>query len=62
MEVFDLSGRRIGTIVEGELQGGAHSIIWDLTDSSGLPVPAGVYHVRMTAPGYEGTSSVVVLR
>ena len=62
LEVFDLSGRKVGVLVDGDLLQGPHSVIWDLTDSSGAPVPSGVYHMRLTAGGFVETSPVVVLR
>lgn len=62
VEVFDLAGRRVATVHQGELQSGNHSLIWDLTDASGARVPAGVYHVRVSAPAFTDTRSVMVLR
>ena len=62
VDVFDLLGRKIGTLLDADLQPGAHSLVWDLTDGNGDIVPAGIYHLRLSTAGFSGTSSVMVLR
>ena len=46
VEAFDLSGRRVRTLVQGEERAGARDLIWNLADDSGRRVPAGFYLVR----------------
>ena len=62
IDVFDLSGRKIVTIHDGELQSGDHDIMWDLTDGQGSTVPAGIYHLRLSTTGFSDSKSVMVLR
>jgi hypothetical protein len=62
LEVYDLGGRKVTTLVNQEMQAGIHSIVWDITDASGRTVPAGVYHVRLSTAGFSEVSSVMVLR
>ncbi|MCK5065472.1 MAG: T9SS type A sorting domain-containing protein, partial [Candidatus Fermentibacteraceae bacterium] len=62
IDVFDLSGRKISTIHNGELQSGDHSIMWNLTDGHGNIVPAGVYHLRLSTSEFTDSKSVMVLR
>jgi hypothetical protein len=62
LDVYDLTGRRVATLLSADLEAGAHSLVWDLTDSRGSSVPAGVYHIRLTAPGFSGVTPVMVLR
>jgi hypothetical protein len=47
LEIFDLLGRKITTVVNGELEAGNHSIIWDGKDSYGNPVSSGIYFYRL---------------
>ena len=42
-EVFDLSGRKIRTLVEAEFSPGTHPVIWDGKDDTGLESPSGLY-------------------
>ena len=59
MEVFDLSGRRVATIVSGILTAGRHTARWDGRDEGGRAVGAGVYLVRLTAGGRTFSARVI---
>ena len=47
LEVFNLLGQRIATLVDGERSAGSHVAVWDATDASGRAVGAGVYVYRL---------------
>jgi hypothetical protein len=51
MEVLDILGRRIKTLLDAQLDGGAHSIAWDLRNDSGQRVPSGTYWCRLSSSG-----------
>lgn len=51
LEVFDLSGRRASTLVRSALEPGRYSVQWNGVGEDGAPVRAGLYFVRLTAPG-----------
>jgi hypothetical protein len=58
--VFDVSGRRIRALYEGELPAGAQTLTWDGENDDGNPVADGVYFTRLeTATGSE--SRVITL-
>jgi uncharacterized membrane protein len=50
LAVFDLSGRRVATLVQGEQSPGRHSATWDGREAGGERVAAGVYFARLTTP------------
>ena len=60
--VYDLSGRLIRKLLEGEHTEGVDEATWDGSKESGSPVESGVYFLRMTAPGFEGTRRVLLIR
>lgn len=61
LQVFDLSGRVVRTLQQGDLPAGSHSLIWDGADSRGTMVPGGVYFYRLsTTEGTVSRSCVVV--
>lgn len=62
LQVFDLSGRVVNTLHRGELLPGNHTVIWDGTDTRGLPVPGGIYFYRLQTPDGTATRSCVVIR
>lgn len=49
LEVFDVSGRRIRQLADGEYPAGQHTIPWDGRNGAGSRVGAGTYFVRLQA-------------
>jgi hypothetical protein len=47
LEVFDVAGKRIKTLVDRSMVAGRHSEMWDGTDNNGNPVPSGIYIYRL---------------
>jgi len=43
LDIYDVLGRKVKTLVNRETSAGAHSITWDGTDNSGSVVSSGVY-------------------
>jgi hypothetical protein len=54
LQIFDVSGRVLQTVLNESRAAGEHQVRWDGRSSSGK-VPAGVYFARLSTP--EGTSS-----
>jgi hypothetical protein len=57
VEVFDLAGRLVDTVVRGELTAGRHEVAWTTED-----VANGVYLIRLTADGAVKMQRMVVSR
>jgi len=63
LAIHDLAGRRVRTIVPGEMRGpGAQSESWDGRADDGTTLPAGVYLVRMVTDGTVLSRRLVWLR
>lgn len=62
LEVFDLAGRRVRTLVSGETGAGDHHVVWDGTDSRGHAMSAGVYLYRFEALGSAQVGRMTLLR
>ena len=60
LEVFNVLGQRIATLVDGERSGGLHTVEWDGTDAAGQAVGAGVYIYRLSS-GDQAVSRRMVL-
>jgi len=61
ISVFDLAGRRIATLHQGELGVGEHNVTWNGRTSAGSPAPAGQYmYVLKTATGQVSRSMVLL--
>ena len=59
IRVYDLAGRIVRTLVEGEADPGEHVIVWDGTTDSGKRAASGVYFVKMEGRGDAGVFSEV---
>ena len=55
IQVYDLLGRRVETIFEGNVGEGAHQVVYRPAN-----LAAGVYHLRLTGKGIEQTRPLVV--
>jgi hypothetical protein len=62
LEVFDVSGRRVTSLVGGQVPPGRHRVTWDRCTDSGEAVGPGVYFLRMKAGDFVATRKVVILR
>ncbi len=47
LQVFDIRGRLVKTLVQGDLPAGAHSISWDGRNDVGLKVSSGTFFYRL---------------
>jgi len=62
LDVFDVSGRHVATLVDGSIEPGRHARTWDGRDAAGRRVAAGVYFVRLEAGTFTGLKKMVRLR
>ena len=51
LDVFNVLGQRVATLVDGEHLTGFHSVHWDATDRFGRSVASGVYLYRLLVDG-----------
>ena len=51
LEVFNVLGQRIATLVDGARPAGSHTASWEATDAGGRAVAAGVYLYRLSGGG-----------
>jgi hypothetical protein len=61
IEVFDLAGHRVRTLVDGWQETGEHEIALLVRDGSVRPMSPGVYFVRITAAGESRSLRLVAL-
>lgn len=62
VSVFDLSGRAVRTLASGRWPAGEGALTWNGTDDAGRRVGAGVYVVRLDAPGFHEERRIVWTR
>ncbi|MFB3907538.1 MAG: FlgD immunoglobulin-like domain containing protein [Candidatus Eisenbacteria bacterium] len=62
IEIEDVTGRRVRTLVDARMDPGPHEVVWDGRDDADRPVASGVYWVRMATEGFESNRKMVVLK
>lgn len=62
IEILDITGRSVRSLVRGVRDAGAHRVLWDGTNDAGREIASGVYFARMRAGGAEETTKLVLLR
>jgi hypothetical protein len=63
LEVADVTGRRVATVLDGCFEPGLHEAVWDARDARGASVAAGVYVYRLVVDGrFAIARRLVVLR
>jgi ligand-binding sensor domain-containing protein len=62
LEIYDVTGRRVRSLVRGELDTGVHEQVWDGTDDAGRPVTSGVYLCRLAAGKFAISRKMILIR
>jgi hypothetical protein len=62
VDVFDVAGRRVTSLVDTSRSAGMGFVRWDGRDDSGRAVAAGVYFIRARAAGETQTKRLVLVR
>ena len=60
--LYNLSGQKIRTLVEGERPAGTYSVTWDGRDDAGRDVASGVYLCRMESGGLSTVRKMLLVR
>jgi FlgD Ig-like domain len=60
--VFDVLGRRVATLADGELQAGRYRVAWNGRAQDGNHVVPGIYFVKVDGAGAHRNSKLVVVR
>ena len=62
LSIYDVSGRHLRTIVEGEIPVGNHLAVWDGRDKQGNPMTSGIYFYRLIAGDQAETRRLILTR
>jgi hypothetical protein len=62
LEVYDIVGRKVRTLVSEAVTAGTKRVIWDGCNSDGAAVASGVYFYRITASDFSETRKMLLLK
>lgn len=60
--VYDVLGRRVRTLVEGEKTIGSYTVTWDGRNDLGQEMPSGTYLLRMVAGEFTATRKMMLIK
>jgi hypothetical protein len=62
LEVFNMLGQKVKTLLTGRLPKGGHTVEWDATNHCGEKVASGVYYYRLASAEQSQTRKMVLLK
>ncbi|NQT98350.1 MAG: T9SS type A sorting domain-containing protein, partial [Candidatus Marinimicrobia bacterium] len=60
--IYDLLGRRVLTLTDGQYTAGQHTLIWNGRNSNGVPVSSGTYFVVARSAGNRQVNKLFLLK
>ncbi|MBN1211730.1 MAG: T9SS type A sorting domain-containing protein [candidate division Zixibacteria bacterium] len=62
LDIFDITGKPVGSLYDGYLRAGEYSFTWNASDFSGKALPSGVYLYRLQADDVTLNRKMVLLK
>lgn len=62
LEIYDVNGRLVQSLVQGPVAAGEHVAVWDGRDAQGREVGSGVYFARLATPEMVDEAKITVRR
>jgi hypothetical protein len=62
LDIYNMLGQKVRTLVDSRFDAGEHFAIWDGRDDSGSPSASGTYFVKMTTDNFTSTKKMVLLK
>jgi len=62
INIYDMRGKIVTTLVDAELNAGVHTLTWNATDNSGSAVLRGMYFIKIQTEQDVQTKKIIVLR
>lgn len=62
LDVYDVGGRRVKTLLDGPLAAGDHRISWTGRKDDGAIARPGVYFIRLLTDGHSATRKILLIR
>ncbi|MCK4652892.1 MAG: carboxypeptidase regulatory-like domain-containing protein [Candidatus Cloacimonetes bacterium] len=62
LEIYNIKGQKVKTLIDDVLPPGNHSIVWDGKNDNNENVSSGIYFYRITASDFKDTKKCVMLK
>jgi flagellar hook assembly protein FlgD len=62
VEIYNLLGQKVRTLVNETKTQGEFTVLWDALDDNGAKVSTGVYFYKMKAGKYSATKKMILMK
>jgi len=62
LEIYNVLGQKVITLIDRNLPAGYHSTQWNSTDDNGNPVATGIYLYKLTAGEFTETKKMILIK
>lgn len=62
VEIYNLTGQKVTTLVNGERPAGENKVVWNGTDDLGKPVSSGIYLYKIKNGKYTSTKKMILMK
>ena len=62
LDVYNITGQKVKTLINSELASGTHSVIWDGTNDEGKVISSGVYFYHLQVADKSETRKMILLK
>jgi len=62
LEIFNMNGQKVKTLVDKVMGAGDHAVVWDACDDAGVKVATGVYLYKMTAGDFSDSKKMSLVK
>jgi hypothetical protein len=62
LDIYDVRGRFVKSLMQGDMADGKHVVDWDGTNVTGIEAPSGIYYARLQAPLVQQSIKMLLLR
>ena len=62
LDIYNILGQKVATLVNRELPAGYHTVTWDGADQEGRPVASGIYFYKIMSGNFAQNRKMVLLK
>ncbi|MBN2011336.1 choice-of-anchor D domain-containing protein [candidate division KSB1 bacterium] len=62
IQLYNILGQRIRTLIDQTMRGGHHQLVWDGTNERGISVASGLYFVHLKAEGKHSVKKMMIIK
>jgi hypothetical protein len=62
LEIYNILGQKIKTLMNGEVLPGSYNMEWDGTDEGGFYTPSGIYFIRMSSGTFTDVQKILLMK